>query len=285
MSFKKKKVEAALGNLFSGKKETPEKTDKLKSTPRSKAKSSDSPPAPPIAPQAETMQAQAPVNSEAVIPSITEVIAPPAPQTEAPPAVKKEAPPPPPQSAVPASTVAPIGLPSEPAQLPPAEPSPRPQTPAPAAAPVSESKEEIRQLVVFTLAGEAFGLPIERVESIIQIQAITVVPNARPYVVGVTNLRGTVLPVIDLRRRFNLPSLAERDDQRIVVVLYNEEKIGLRVDAVSQVLRLPLDAIEPPPPLVTAAVHAGFITGVAKVEDQLIILLDLEKVLAAESQA
>jgi purine-binding chemotaxis protein CheW len=277
MSFKKKKVEAALGNLFSGKKETPEKTDKPRSTPRSRAKPSESPPAPPAALQAETMQAQAPVTSEAVVPSTTEVTAPPA--------VKKEAPAPPPQIAVPASTVAPAGLPPEPAQPPPPEPSPRPQTPAPAAAPVSESKEEIRQLVVFTLAGEAFGLPIERVESIIQTQAITVVPNARPYVVGVTNLRGTVLPVIDLRRRFNLPPLAERDDQRIVVVLYNEEKIGLRVDAVSQVLRLPLDAIEPPPPLVTAAVHAGFITGVAKVEDQLIILLDLEKVLAAESQA
>jgi len=139
--------------------------------------------------------------------------------------------------------------------------------------------EEICQLVIFTLAGEAFGLPIEEVESIIKPQAITIVPHARPYVVGVTNLRGTVLPVIDLRRRFHLPSGEESDDQRIVVVLFNEEKIGLRVDSVSQVLRLPLSSIEPPPPLVTAFVQSAFVTGIAKVDERLVILLDLKKVL------
>lgn len=141
-------------------------------------------------------------------------------------------------------------------------------------------KEEIRQLVVFNLAGEAFGLPIERVESIIKTQSITVVPHARPYVVGVTNLRGTVLPVIDLRRRFNYPKGESDDQQRIVVVSYREEKIGLRVDAVSQVLSIAADAIEPPPPLVTAAINTSYIIGIAKVEDKLVILLDLDKVLS-----
>jgi purine-binding chemotaxis protein CheW len=138
---------------------------------------------------------------------------------------------------------------------------------------------EVCQLVIFTIAGEAFALPIDRVESIIKPQAITVVPHARPYVVGVTNLRGTVLPVIDLRRRFHLPSAEESEEQRIVVVLFNEEKIGIQVDAVSQVLRIPLSAIEPPPPLVTAFVHSAFVTGIAKVDERLVILLDLEKIL------
>lgn len=142
--------------------------------------------------------------------------------------------------------------------------------------------EEIRQLVIFTLAGEYFGLAIDRVESIIKPQAITIVPHARPYVVGVTNLRGTILPVIDLRRRFRLTAGEQTEDQRIVVVLFNNEKIGLMVDSVTQVLRLPQAAIEPPPPIVTAFVASAFVTGIAKVEERLVILLDLEKTLIPE---
>ncbi|MGB9639821.1 MAG: chemotaxis protein CheW [Anaerolineales bacterium] len=141
-------------------------------------------------------------------------------------------------------------------------------------------REEIRQLVVFSLAGESFGLPIDRVESIIKDQSITVVPHARPYVVGVTNLRGTVLPVIDLRRRFNYSDMESDEQQRIVVVSYRDEKIGLRVDAVSQVVSVAADAIEPPPPLVTAVINTSYITGIAKVEEQLVILLDLDKILS-----
>ena len=139
--------------------------------------------------------------------------------------------------------------------------------------------EGIRQLVVFKLGDEAFGLPIDRVESIIKTQSITVVPHSRSYVVGVTNLRGTVLPVIDLRRRFGLPVIQEDDQQRIVVVSHQEEKVGLCVDAVSQVLNVPMEAIEPPPPLITDTVHHNTITAIAKVEDQIVLLLDLEKVL------
>ncbi|MGB9672731.1 MAG: chemotaxis protein CheW [Anaerolineales bacterium] len=139
--------------------------------------------------------------------------------------------------------------------------------------------EEVRQLVVFNLAEEAFGLPIDRVESIIKTQAITVVPHARPYVVGVTNLRGTVLPVIDLRRRFDMPSGKEDEQQRIVVVNFRDEKIGLLVDSVSQVLSVPVTSIEPPPPLVSAFIHTAFITGIAKIEERLVILLDLDKIL------
>lgn len=151
--------------------------------------------------------------------------------------------------------------------------------------PHEATSEEIAQLVIFTLAGEFFGLPIDRVESIIKPQAITVVPHARPYVVGVTNLRGTVLPVIDLRRRFQLPMGEQSADQRIMVVLFNEEKIGLQVDSVTQVLRVPLSAIEPPPPLVTAFVHSAFVTGIAKVDERLVILLDLEKVLLPHNES
>ncbi len=289
MSFKKKKVEAALGNLFSGSKKPAEDAKPAVKKPRTKP----APPQPSI-PPAEVAAASTPPEPPA--PEKTAETAQPAPETvplpTAPASLTNETA----VNSIPAQQADTAAAVKSPPPVPPVEGTPiavvqppQPSAPAPekpAAQPQeSKGKEEICLLVIFNLAGEAFGLPIERVESIIQPQAITVVPNARPYVVGVTNLRGTVLPVIDLRRRFNLPDTKENVDRRIVVVLYNDEKIGLRVDSVSQVLRLPVDAIEPPPALVTAAVHSGFITGVAKVEDQLVILLDLEKVLATESQA
>lgn len=134
------------------------------------------------------------------------------------------------------------------------------------------------QLVVFGLAGELYGLDIERVESIIKMQNITVIPGANPYVQGVTNLRGAILPVINLRQRFGLVKEENLTDPRIVVVLIHTEKVGLLVDAVWEVLRLPRTAIEPPPPLL-ATIDASFITGVAKSGDRLVILLDLERIL------
>lgn len=140
-----------------------------------------------------------------------------------------------------------------------------------------------RQLVVFELANEHYGVDIAAVESIIKIQPITAVPQAPPFVEGITNLRGSVLPVMDLRKRFALGiggSNAEiaHDEKRIVVVSMDGMKIGMIVDAVSEVLRVQDEAIEPPPPMVTT-INSAFITGIAKVGERLIILLDLAKVL------
>ncbi|MFN3309358.1 MAG: chemotaxis protein CheW, partial [Anaerolineales bacterium] len=107
--------------------------------------------------------------------------------------------------------------------------------------------------------------------------------QAPPFVEGITNLRGSVLPVMDLRKRFALGiggSNAEiaHDEKRIVVVSMDGMKIGMIVDAVSEVLRVQDEAIEPPPPMVTT-INSAFITGIAKVGERLIILLDLGKVL------
>ena len=140
------------------------------------------------------------------------------------------------------------------------------------------------QLVVFDLANEHYGLDIGTVESIIKMQPITAVPRAPSFVEGVTNLRGAVLPVIDLRRRFGLPAQEETKDTRIVVVEMNDSTVGMVVDGVSEVLRVAEEAIEPPSPIVTT-VDSAFITGIAKVEDRLIILLDMAKVLNGEEQA
>jgi purine-binding chemotaxis protein CheW len=141
------------------------------------------------------------------------------------------------------------------------------------------------QLVVFDLANEHYGVDIAAVEGIIKMQAITVVPHTPAFVEGVTNLRGEVLPVIDLRKRFGLPlDQARSKDTRIVVVEIDGKKVGMVVDAVSEVLRVADEAIEPPSPIVTT-VDSAFIRGIAKVDERLIILVELAKVLSTEEQA
>jgi len=145
-----------------------------------------------------------------------------------------------------------------------------------------------RQLVVFELANEHYGVDIAAVESIIKMQPITAVPQAPAFVEGITNLRGSVLPVMDLRKRFGLGSKEShaetgREDKRIVVTSMDGMKIGMIVDAVSEVLRVQEEAIEPPPPMVTT-INSAFITGIAKVGERLIILLDLAKVLTVSEK-
>lgn len=140
-----------------------------------------------------------------------------------------------------------------------------------------------KQIVVFELANEHYGVDIATVESIIKTQSITSVPQAPSFVEGITNLRGSVLPVIDLRKRFALCKKEETKNSRIMVVSIQNTKVGMIVDGVSEVLRVSDEAIEPTPPLVTG-VDASFITGIAKLDDHLIILLDLKKILSMEEQ-
>jgi|GEM_PF-509084 len=140
------------------------------------------------------------------------------------------------------------------------------------------------QLVVLCLAKELYGVGIAAVSEIIMLQPITYVPRAPAFVEGVTNLRGKVLPVIDLRKRFGLAQQPNTKETRIVVAEINHTLVGLIVDAVTQVLRVPAGAVEPPSPVVTT-VDSAFISGIAKVGSQLIILLDLEKVLLPDEKA
>jgi purine-binding chemotaxis protein CheW len=139
------------------------------------------------------------------------------------------------------------------------------------------------QLVVFNLANENYGVDIAAVDGIVKMQPITAVPHAPGFVEGVTNLRGEVLPVIDLRKRFGLPQGEITKDTRIVNVEMDGVKVGMMVDAVSEVLRVTEENIEPPSPIVVT-VDSAFITGIAKVDERLIILLDLARVLSTEEQ-
>jgi purine-binding chemotaxis protein CheW len=149
----------------------------------------------------------------------------------------------------------------------------------------ADRREE--QIVTFTLAGEYYGVDISTVNSIIKMQYITAVPGTPRFIEGVTNLRGTVLPVVDLRKRFDMPPAEDERNARIVVIEMRDTMIGIIVDTVAEVLRVPADDIEPPSPIV-ATVDSAFITGVAKAHrtegdpGQLIILLDLDTALSAD---
>src|ERR1700704_3767754 len=140
-----------------------------------------------------------------------------------------------------------------------------------------------QQLVVFQLGAEFYGVEIARVHEIIRLQAITRVPRAPSFVEGVINLRGKVIPVIDLRRRFGLAAAEHTRASRIVVVEIGDQVVGIIVDAVSEVLRVNGATVEPPSPVV-AGVDSEYIHGIAKLPERLVILLDLDRVLARDER-
>ncbi|WP_081859263.1 chemotaxis protein CheW [Desulfohalovibrio reitneri] len=139
--------------------------------------------------------------------------------------------------------------------------------------------QQIRQLVTFSIGDEEFGIDILKVQEIIRMVDITRVPKAPDFVEGVINLRGKVIPVIDLRKRFGMPGKDHDKNTRCVVVDICNMIVGFIVDSVSEVLRIPSDTIEPPPPVV-AGIESEYINGVGKLEDRLLILLDLNKLLS-----
>ncbi|HHX94688.1 MAG TPA: chemotaxis protein CheW [Clostridia bacterium] len=139
------------------------------------------------------------------------------------------------------------------------------------------------QLVVFTLANETYGIAISTVNEIIRMQDITEVPRTPDFVEGVINLRGRIVPVIDLRKRFGLEAAEATQASRIMVVELQGLTVGMIVDSVSEVLRLPTDSIEPTP-AIASGVDSAYLKGVGKWDDRLIILLDIEKVLYQSEQ-
>jgi purine-binding chemotaxis protein CheW len=140
------------------------------------------------------------------------------------------------------------------------------------------------QIVVFELASEQFGVDIAVVESIIKMQTITSMPHAPSFVEGVTNLRGKVLPVIDLHKRFGLAPRPADKNSRIIIVGVHGKEVGMIVDGVSEVLTIAEQVVEAAPAIATT-VDSAFITGIAKLDGRLVILLDLECVLSGQEQA
>ncbi|MDD2586598.1 MAG: chemotaxis protein CheW [Syntrophomonadaceae bacterium] len=141
--------------------------------------------------------------------------------------------------------------------------------------------EEI-QLVVFLLKQDdmvsEYGVPITQVHEIIPMTRPTKLPQSPDFVEGIINLRGRIIPIIDLKKRFAMGNSNITAETRSVVVEVEGQTVGVIVDEVSEVLRLPTDSIEPPPDLV-GGITAEYLTGVGKLEDRLLILLNMDKIL------
>jgi purine-binding chemotaxis protein CheW len=138
--------------------------------------------------------------------------------------------------------------------------------------------EEIK-VIVFTLAHEQYGIEVDAVKTIERMTPMTRVPKTPDFVKGVINLRGIVVPVIDLRGRFNLPETAYTNDSRIIIVAVNEMEVGMIVDAASDVVDVDGDAIVDPPEVV-GGIKAKYLRGVARIDDnRLLVMLNLHEVL------
>jgi purine-binding chemotaxis protein CheW len=133
-------------------------------------------------------------------------------------------------------------------------------------------------LVTFALDREEFGIPIAQVREVIRVAEITRVPQARQHVRGVTNLRGRILAVVEIRTRMGLPPAEITPRSRVIVVGVHDRTLGILVDAVSHVVKIPAKTVAPAPEEVLSS-SVDYITGVARWNSRLIILLDLEKVL------
>jgi purine-binding chemotaxis protein CheW len=144
-----------------------------------------------------------------------------------------------------------------------------------------KSTESTEHLATFMLAGEEYGVDVRLVQEIIRVAEVTPVPRAPEFIKGVINLRGRIIPVVDLKRKLGLGEVEASRLARIVVVKMKDRLIGLLVDGASQVLKVPLSTIEPAPEEVVE-IEAHYIRGVAKLPDRLVILMDLQRILAPE---
>ena len=142
---------------------------------------------------------------------------------------------------------------------------------------------ETIQVVSFKLGSEEYGVDIAQVQEINRMVAITHVPRAPQFMEGVINLRGQLIPIIDLRTRFGMPRTEQTKNTRIVVTEIGAKRVGMVVDSVSEVLRLPSEQIEDAPEMITG-VDTEYIRGVGKIEDRLIILLDLARIISGDER-
>lgn len=145
-----------------------------------------------------------------------------------------------------------------------------------------EMRQEI-QLACFRVGAELYALDIMRIKEIIRPQKLTPIPKAPSFIEGVINLRGAVIPVADMRKRFDQPIDAENRKNRIVICALSGKTIGLLVDEVTEVKRFGRKEIAPSPQFIQGA-QADYFLGVARRDDDLIMLIDLEKVLSSEEK-
>ena len=139
------------------------------------------------------------------------------------------------------------------------------------------------QVIQFDIGKEKFGVKITRVHEIIRMKEITELPDSSEYLVGIINLRGNIISVIDLRKRFGMEEVQNTDDTRIIVVEFDNQDVGLIVDAVSEVLHIEEAEIDDPPRTMVG-IKDDYLKGVVKVDEDIIILLDLDNLLKSEEK-
>ncbi|WP_129596505.1 chemotaxis protein CheW [Anaerophilus nitritogenes] len=139
------------------------------------------------------------------------------------------------------------------------------------------------QYVIFKLEGESYGVDIMNVKEITEYKQTVKVPNTPNFVDGIINLRGEIIPIINLKKRFHLEDIGIHSDTRVIVIHLKEKQVGFVVDEASQVLRITEENIEPAPDMIVG-VDKKYITGVGKLEDKIVLLLDLEYVLTDEEK-
>ncbi len=142
------------------------------------------------------------------------------------------------------------------------------------------SVEKLDQMISFNIGEEDYGVNIQTVKEVIRKREITRLPKAPAFVKGVINLRGDIIPIIDLRERFGMEQRESTDMTRVIVAEVDGRPIGMVVDSVSHVIRIAQDQIEPPPEMV-GGISEEYLKGVGKVGEQLIVLLNIDRIMSA----
>ena len=136
-------------------------------------------------------------------------------------------------------------------------------------------------LVTFKLGNNEYAIDIMQAKEIIKMEKITLIPNAPDYVEGVINLRGNIIPIVDLKKRFNLEENDGEKNTGIIIVKIDDVDMGIIIDAISKVVSIATSNIQPPPPMLSG-IGQKYIKGVAKLEDKLLVVLDLEKLIVGD---
>lgn len=150
-----------------------------------------------------------------------------------------------------------------------------------------DEPEPIRQLVSFRIGSEEFGVDILMLQEIIRLPVITPIPNSPRFIMGMINLRGRIIPVVDLRQRLQIRGIKpiqENRKTRILIVEIFEHVTGFIVDSVSEVMKVPISEIEPAPHLLASGIDSEYIQGVVKLGDRLVVLLDFRKILRPQEK-
>ncbi len=147
----------------------------------------------------------------------------------------------------------------------------------------NKKNSEERQLVIFKIGKEEFGVDIDDVREIVKMEEITKIPNSEEYVEGVLNLRGKIIVIVDLSKKLRLPAEEKTKDTRIIVVEVQGDTIGMIVDNCNEVIRLSTNKIEPAPEIIRRKLDSDYLDGVGIIDQRLIILINLSKVLSSKA--